>query len=622
MARINPRQIQYIKEVQPDFDFQERKIQPSLNVATSDDLFRVDNSDVDDNDSVKSKNSRSSHLSRSLSIGGAPPLTSVPIHGRSTIQKPSSDESSSSTTSSAHPHAHPPHSTSPSHRLSSAVGVGTIHSPAGPRLTLAVSTQNHHQPNPNIVPSTPGGGGGLGLSNEDRRLLTRAKWLLKRLLDSDEDPLLALHPFDPDAAILGLTSQSNNTSHHHDNDNNMTTTSTTTSTSLDSELRWKLENKRKKAEKKFYFLENILKDILNDEVKKRETLFVLNILSFLKDGNSKCLSEDDSRSWAQELLQSVGRNTSLISTIMGTSSNMNKGLSGGGGGGSSGVSDSRKSSLTTIDPEMDMDTWRSVLVHMRANYPIGLAGQSAHVTTYVDQTDPLQVKLFKRIETMKADLIDIIHIKEEKIHNSKSGKILESTLSLKEMTGKGTGGESQGDDSPPPGGGSGGGGGGGERSKELSTSSINLYAENILNNQSGKFNVNGRRRRGGGAILEEKEEDADEEEEGEGADDDDDLKKYDDIILTRDPLSTQQQSQILSLQQSLIDTLSSTSGGGGGAGGGGKSTGVEYDDNFIVNKAKKEEEDRERDRVKLRERRKNQQQQQQQQPEQKQQEEK
>ena len=71
MARINPRQIQYIKEIQPDFEFQERKIQPSLDVASSDDLFKVDQHDGNELDTMQKPKSvnKVPNLPRSFSNG-------------------------------------------------------------------------------------------------------------------------------------------------------------------------------------------------------------------------------------------------------------------------------------------------------------------------------------------------------------------------------------------------------------------------------------------------------------------------------------------------------------------------------------------------------------------------
>mmetsp|Transcript_16443 Transcript_16443/g.17192 ORF Transcript_16443/g.17192 Transcript_16443/m.17192 type:complete len:100 (+) Transcript_16443:3-302(+) len=42
MAVVNPKQVNYIKNIQPEFEFRERKLQPSLDVASDDDLYKLD----------------------------------------------------------------------------------------------------------------------------------------------------------------------------------------------------------------------------------------------------------------------------------------------------------------------------------------------------------------------------------------------------------------------------------------------------------------------------------------------------------------------------------------------------------------------------------------------------
>jgi hypothetical protein len=604
MTRINPAQVQYIKDMQPDFDFQERKIQPSLDVASSDDLFRMEGSTAEDESQESaggtkaSRASRASHLSRSLSSGSKPQPLSLLGKARPPILHQTEETPAAGTGAGSGTDPRQSH-----HRVSKVpvmTATATANAPSS-RLTIAVPP--HAPSHGTSGTGTPGGGPGAGLSNEDRRLLTRAKWLLKRLLDPDEDSLM--NPLYMSHGLMGSHGSSHPSSHDPHaaaamgaGEGETTDDEDAADTSgLDGETRWKIEHYRKKMAKKFHFVECRLREILNDEVKKRETLFVLNILSFLKDGNSKCLSEEDSRSWAQELLQSVGRSTDLISTIMGNKSTApgGAGAGAGGGGGGDGTGGRRSSSSSSaIDPEVDMDTWRSVLVHMRAHYPIGMAAKAAHVQ-FNDESDPLHTKILKRIETMKADLVDIVHLKEDKIQNSKSGKILESTISLNKILSNSRAQDEEEIMTPVGTLGPGGDPGTGRPEKGGSDhQSFNLYAENILN-EAGK-------RRGGavapGVILEEDEEEGDGDGEG---DEEEDLRKYDEICLTKEdavpPHRQATTSQLLSLQQSLVDTLSSS----------GKS--IEYDDNFVIDQQKKEEEDRERDRVRLRERRKGAQQQ-------------
>lgn len=201
----------------------------------------------------------------------------------------------------------------------------------------------------------------------------------------------------------------------------------------------------------------------------------------------------------------------------------------------------RKSSITN-EIDVDFDTWRSVLVHMRANYPIGMVSKSAHVK-FNDESDVNQTGVLQRIQTMKSDLTDIIQFKEEKINLSKSGKILESSMSLKDGNYK--------------------------VNSEIPSQNellMNLYADNIFNQPNISKDINEKR----GTIAEETDED----------------EIYDNIKLTRDNSNFSQKSHILSLQQSLIDTLSTS----------GKA--IEYDDGFVIKTDDPNEKDKDKDKEK------------------------
>jgi hypothetical protein len=116
MAVVNPRQIQHIKSIQPDFEFRVRKLQPSLDIASEDDLFKVD-------DAKPKPVARQGSLQLGSSLRSAR-RADQPM---ATMAPPSSSGSSSSSQTNS-------------------------------------------------------------LSLEDRRLLARAKWLLKRLLiETDEE---------------------------------------------------------------------------------------------------------------------------------------------------------------------------------------------------------------------------------------------------------------------------------------------------------------------------------------------------------------------------------------------------------------------------------------------------
>jgi hypothetical protein len=156
-------------------------------------------------------------------------------------------------------------------------------------------------------------------------------------------------------------------------------------------------------------------------------------------GNAKCLGEEDCRSWTEELLQSIGRNADIVSSIMGAKS-QNEHLP-------------RKGQLP--EETVDLGSWREILMHLRTNYPIGLTSQSAHVQ-FQDGSDPSHVGTLNRIHTMKDELQDVIRYKSEKAESSLLGKKLLGAIAPK-----------------------------GSDMKTLATelgemgSSINLYAENL-----------------------------------------------------------------------------------------------------------------------------------------------
>jgi hypothetical protein len=201
-------------------------------------------------------------------------------------------------------------------------------------------------------------------------------------------------------------------------------------------------------------VESLLKNLLNDKADRKEVFFVLNILSFLKDGiiiclvlssslssfslgNAKCLGEEDCRSWTAELLQSIGRNTDIVSSIMGVKSQHDltrKGLP---------------------EETVDLGSWREVMMHLRAHYPIGLTSEPAHVH-FQDASDPSHVGTLNRIHTMRHELQDVIRYKREKVQLSSSGKQLLGSIAPKGTDVGNLG--AQGSDSG---------------------SSLNLYAENL-----------------------------------------------------------------------------------------------------------------------------------------------
>lgn len=186
MAVVNPKQIQYIKGIQPDFEFRVRKLQPSLDVASEDDLFKVE-----DSNQIKPKSlgrQATLQIDSSTRAIGRNPVTPLPLPSSSNVQ---------------------------------------------------INT----------------------LPLEDRRLLARAKWLLKRLLvQTEEEEKRSPLERKQIADELDSTKEEDFQS--------------SVGTSSD---RADILNKEAS-------IESLLNSLLNEKADRKEVFFVLNILSFLKDG--------------------------------------------------------------------------------------------------------------------------------------------------------------------------------------------------------------------------------------------------------------------------------------------------------------------------------------------------
>jgi len=332
MARINPRQIQHIKSMQPEFEFQERKIQPSLDVASTDDLFTADNGEV----STASQPSPSTV-----------PETSVIEDSSSMIQ-----DTSKQGVISRDPSGH--RGTFSNINPTSSGNVSTANSVTGSVASATV------------------------LSQDDRRLLTRVKWLLRRLFEPEPEE----EEEEEDDKFEAMDE-----SETEDDGDSLSGRTPVISRG-----------------------ERMVQQILSDEADTKEAMFLLNMLSFLKDGNSKCLSENDSRDWAQELLASVGRNSTIVSNLLG--------------------GDDPGAKKASPDSGVDMESWRSILVHLRTNYPVGVVGTSTKIK-FNDELDRPQTGVLARVRTMQTDLREVIQAKEAKIQKSRFGGNMQATLMLK-----------------------------------------------------------------------------------------------------------------------------------------------------------------------------------------------
>lgn len=161
-----------------------------------------------------------------------------------------------------------------------------------------------------------------------------------------------------------------------------------------------------------------MKNLLTDKADRKETLFVLNILSFLKDGNAKCLGEEDCRSWTEELLQSVGRNPDIVSSIMGGTKSGNEIIK-------------KSNQLSNENKIIDMESWREILIHLRTNYPIGLISESIDVH-FNESMDTSHIGTLNRIKLMRNELQEVIQYKRDTYEASRSGTALSASINLKE----------------------------------------------------------------------------------------------------------------------------------------------------------------------------------------------
>ena len=93
----------------------------------------------------------------------------------------------------------------------------------------------------------------------------------------------------------------------------------------------------------------------------------------------------------------------------------------------------QRSAMNPTRP-FDLQSWRSVLVHLRTNYPVGVMGRLTSVK-FNEDLDEAQTSLLGRVKTMKDDLKEVIEFKQKKIAHSRFGKTLQSSLLLQEGCG-------------------------------------------------------------------------------------------------------------------------------------------------------------------------------------------
>jgi hypothetical protein len=200
MAVVNPKQIQYIKGIQPDFEFRVRKLQPSLDVASEDELFKVD-----DNTKPKLLGRQGSH---------------------------------------------------------------------GSQIDSSTRSTGRRSNNPVATPSLPSSSSAQtnSLPLEDRRLLARAKWLLKRLLVETEEEKQSL---------LEREQITDELDEHEEEGIPSSRGAKKRGSSFSPD--WSHISTQEAN------IESILNNLLSDKADRKEVFFVLNILSFLKDGTAVVL---------------------------------------------------------------------------------------------------------------------------------------------------------------------------------------------------------------------------------------------------------------------------------------------------------------------------------------------
>jgi hypothetical protein len=244
MARINPKQIELIKSLQPDFEFQKRDLQPSLSVATNEELF-------------------------SSGTANSPPEHNLPGH------HPPSSSSALHFSGSSPSLIHPNGSQQKNVAVRSSVDVGGLnaHSRA-PIATPNTATRDTTTP-------------GLSLSNDDRRLLARTKWLLRRLLERNEEEVEEEEEGEEEEDEEGEEELASSQRPLYDfevEENDVVSRRYSVATMGSDHSKPLVPRRLSAAERKTIKVAKVLQEMMKDEG-PRETLFVLNMLSFLKDGN-------------------------------------------------------------------------------------------------------------------------------------------------------------------------------------------------------------------------------------------------------------------------------------------------------------------------------------------------
>lgn len=249
------------------------------------------------------------------------------------------------------------------------------------------------------------------VSQEDKRLLLRIKWMLANIFPDvkaynrmNDDVMV---PAAPPPARRVEKSESGNS----DADKEM-------DLEKDEEAKEEEEDDGKnshmsKDEKQ---LDKQVQEILKDPADAAEMSFIFGMLAFLKDGTTKSFSKKDSRAWAKVLLKSVGRDTDILDTLLPDEEDK-----------VNASSSRRKLASLQSNETPEMDDWRSVLIHLQTFYPVGSVGRIVDVE-YEDDKNMASLGVLTRVRNMRAGLKEVVKYKVEKISRSKTGKSIASNL--------------------------------------------------------------------------------------------------------------------------------------------------------------------------------------------------
>jgi len=403
MAKINPAQIALLKEMQPEFNFQQRLIQPSLDAAGADNLLD-DEERVAGEDETLEPSVGFSENSMSEMLGLNDDSIGTLEHLNQTHKVQVSEEK-----------------------------IALTSSRKDRRMSMASSS-----------------GGAPDVSQEDKRMLLRIKWVLSTILP-DVVPYNKLNEVDGG----GNLSSRPDTTRMDTSRSTVLSTARSRLDSYNSEAESDEDGEEEegvedgqyphmsKHERK---MEKKVQSILQDPAEASETMFLMGMLSFIKDGTTKSLSKNDSRDWAKVLLKSVGRDTGVVDALIPD------------------VEDDKASSLAKkVNDTPEMEDWRSVLIHLQTFYPVGKVGRIANVEYEDDKNTPARGVL-TRVRNMRSDLKEVVQYKVEKASRSKMGKSVTTNLALSDEIGDVDGMYATHDDEQP---------------------GINMYAGNLINHVGG-----------------------------------------------------------------------------------------------------------------------------------------